>query len=216
MGPITRSIASAVTTPARSRRGGPPSEVKQRRAEALGGAPAVDDQHDVGPEAGHDLSRCQRARRARGVCARRGQRPPGGLDDGTRGLVAGDAERHAGRSLVDQRRKRGGCGARQHQRQRTGPKCLGKRASGRREVRAGLRHRQRGDKGDERLIRRAALGTKHAGHGIVVGGIGGEAVDRIGRQPDQLALADRPCGLRDGRPRRLEARRAGFGGGLRH
>ena len=216
MGPITRSIASAVTTPARSRRGVVPGEVEQRRAEALGSPPAVDDQRDMDPEAGDHLGRGQRARRARGVRARRGQRPPGGLDDGPRGLVAGNAERHAGRSLVDQRRKRRGRGARQHQGQRAGPEFFGERASGRGEVPTGRRHRLRGDEGDERLVGRAALGVENTGHGIVTGGIGGEAVDRIGRQTDQPALADHPRGPRDGRLRRRQARGGGRGVGARH
>ena len=72
--------------------GNVPGEVEQGRAEAVGGPSAVDDQSDVRAQAGSNLGGGNRARRARGVGARRRQRPLGGFDHGTRGLVAGNSQ----------------------------------------------------------------------------------------------------------------------------
>ena len=66
------------------------------------------------------------------------------------------------------------------------------------------RHRDVGHMADQRIEARPALGREDARHRLAVGGVGGEAVDRLGRQRDQLAAPQRVGGI--ARPLRRDSR----------
>ena len=51
---------------------------------------------------------------------------------------------------------------------------------------------------DQRMFGRASLGRKDFCHGRVVGRIGGQAVNGLGGQTDQLAVTQSQCSLRNG------------------
>jgi hypothetical protein len=51
--------------------------------------------------------------------------------------------------------------------------------------------------GDQRVEARPVLGGVDGGHGGLVRRIGTEAVDRLGREGDKLALQEQGCGRRD-------------------
>ena len=53
---------------------------------------------------------------------------------------------------------------------------------------------------DERVEARPALRLEYRGDGAVVGRVGCESVNGLGREGDELAGADRPGGLFDSRP----------------
>jgi hypothetical protein len=63
---------------------------------------------------------------------------------------------------------------------------------------------------DERIEARAVLGREDCGHGAVIGGIGAEAIDRLGGKGDEAAGAKR-----FGRGRDVLRRRREDGGGCR-
>ena len=76
---------------------------------------------------------------------------------------------------------------RQHQRQRAGPEGLGQ--SCREGIEAGdaVGHGAIGDMGDQRVEARPALGLENTRHGDAVGGIASQAVNRLGRDGDDVA-----------------------------
>ena len=53
---------------------------------------------------------------------------------------------------------------------------------------------------DERVEARPALRLEHRGDGAVVGRVGTQAVNGLGREGDELAGADRAGGFFDSRP----------------
>ena len=53
--------------------------------------------------------------------------------------------------------------------------------------------------GDQRIELRPSLGLEDLGDGAFVGGVAAQAVDRLGREGHQLALADQPRGFVDAR-----------------
>ena len=55
------------------------------------------------------------------------------------------------------------------------------------------------DMGDQRVEARPALGLEDGGDGGGIAGVGGEAVDRLGRQDDEAAGPERFSGLDVGR-----------------
>ena len=84
--------------------------------------------------------------------------------------------------------------ARHHEAQGAGPEGPGQRLRLRAEItqregRLGVRHM-----GDERVEGGPALGGIDAGHRLAIGGVGAEAVDGLGREGDEPALAQGLCG----------------------
>ena len=53
---------------------------------------------------------------------------------------------------------------------------------------------------DERVETRPALGLEHCGDSAVVGRVGTQPVNGLGREGDEPAGADRPGGVLDSRP----------------
>ena len=76
------------------------------------------------------------------------------------------------------------------QRQRAGPEGGGELARGRGNVaRPGIEMRGIGQMDDQRMVLRPPLGGEDLRHGLRIGGIGTEAVDRLGGKGDQFAGA---------------------------
>ena len=75
--------------------------------------------------------------------------------------------------------------------QRARPEAAAERQGALVEIGDRLGRFQVGDVGDQRVEARPALGGENPRHGLTVGGVGGEPVDRLGRQDDQGALAER-------------------------
>ena len=95
---------------------------------------------------------------------------------------------------------------RQDERQRARPEGVGEALAHRRRRRAiAARRGERGDVDDQRVEARPALGDEDRADGARVAGVGGEAVDRLGRHGDELAAPQRrdapwqsPCRARAG------------------
>ena len=88
--------------------------------------------------------------------------------------------------------------ARQNQGERPGPKNVDQRLCKVRHLRRKQRHLGcAGQVHDQRMIGRAALGHKDFGHRRIVGGVGGQAVHRLGGQAHQLAVTQGDSGLVD-------------------
>ncbi len=116
---------------------------------------------------------------------------------------------------ADQQRQGRRRAARQHQRQWSGPEALGQRAGVivERDQPAGLFDAR--DVADQRVEARPILGGEDRGDRTLVGRIGAEAIDGLGRKRDQPAGGDHPRRLGDaggvgvtevGRARRVAAR----------
>ena len=148
---------------------------------------AIDDEIDAAAQIGEHVRRRGRRDVAGAIGRRRHDRPAEGGEDFLRHRVMGHAHRDAvearGRELGD--RTAGGLG--QHQRQRPWPKRLGKFFGFRIEPSQYPRRRQIGHVGDQRIERRPALGLVEPRDGLAVGGIGAEAVNRLGRKRNQPA-----------------------------
>ena len=89
--------------------------------------------------------------------------------------------------------------ARQHQRQRSRPEPACEPAGAVVEDRQRLGRLAVRDVHDERVEARATLGFEHRGDGAVVGRVGAQAVNGLGREGDKPAGADRPGGFLDSR-----------------
>ena len=51
---------------------------------------------------------------------------------------------------------------------------------------------------DQRIEARPPLGGENAGHRLAIGGVGAQAIDRLGRKGDQSAMAQDMRGMGDG------------------
>ena len=54
-----------------------------------------------------------------------------------------------------------------------------------------------GDMHDQGVEQRAALGGENRGHGFAIGGVGAQAIDRLGREGDKPAILQNPGGFGD-------------------
>ena len=200
IGPITSLDRLGRYNACAQQAGGLSGQVEQGGAEAVSGPAAVNrSARPCDPRPAATSCGGERARRARGIGARRRQRPRGGFDDGARGVVAGNPQRDSGRALMSQRREGGARRARQHQGQRAGPELLRKRQGRRGEVGAGLRPSpSSATRAMSGLSAGLPLARKTPATAASEVASGGEPVDRVGRQPDEPTVSDHPCGLRDG------------------
>lgn len=133
------------------------------------------------------------------IGAGRGNRPPGGFDQGERGVMRRNADGERIQPRAGQQID-GAIGfPGQYQRQGTGPEGGRERPGPRieRHQRFGLC--QSGHMDNQRVEMRASLGGKDPGQGLAVGGVAAQPVDRLGRKGDQPAGADQRSGLGDGR-----------------
>ena len=102
-----------------------------------------------------------------------------------------NAHRHGVEAGAGQVAHRHGVGDRQHQGQGTGPERLRQRPGAVVEDRDLLGARQVGDVRDQRVEARPALGLEDRRHRPRIAGVARQPVDCLGRQDDQLALAQR-------------------------
>ncbi len=87
---------------------------------------------------------------------------------------------------------------RHDQSQRPWPEFLGQSLCTLVEDAVAGRHLQAGDVADERVEAWPLLGGKDFGHGLAVGGVGGQAIDGLRRQRHKLSGAQHLRRLRDG------------------
>jgi hypothetical protein len=91
----------------------------------------------------------------------------------------------------------------QNDAQRTGPEALRKAAGQRRKHSKALGHGEVGAMDDQRIEARAALGLVDGEHGISIGGVGAQAIDRLGGKSAKLARAQQRGSIFDGHGERL-------------
>ena len=172
-------------------------KVEHRRLDADEAGPAVEDQrHARAQRLGHMLG----ARRADGAAAvgrGRGDRPAGGTDQGLRDGMRRRADRHGIETCGRQQGNGRAWTARQHQ-------CEWPRPEPRRQLvgslvpknelpsLAGIEH-----VADQRIEPRPSLGLEDRRDRALVGGVGAQAIDRLGREGDEVAAAQQPCRLGD-------------------
>ena len=157
---------------------------------------AVQNQRQAAVHIGEGVGGVGRAGLARKVGRRRGEGDAGRADDRLHDRVG----RHAHADGVQP--GAGDAGdfgpARQHHGQRAGPVGRGELARARRHFgHDAVQHFHAADVHDEGVILRAALGGEYFFDRRAVARIGGDAVDRLGRQRDKLAAAQKPGGQRD-------------------
>ena len=157
------------------------------------GLAAVENQRQTAIHIGQRVRRIRRAGLAGKVCRRRGKRDAAGLDD----LLHHRVGRHPHADGVKARAGHvADLGAAGHDhRQRAGPEggsqlfgTLGHLGDD------AVQHLHAADMHNERVILRAALRFKNFLDGLAVAGVGGNAVDRLRRQGDQLTLLQKPGG----------------------
>ena len=156
----------------------------------------------------------RRADAAGAVGRRRGERDARRRDQRLRDRMVGRAQRQR---LEPGAREQAHLAARRDRRddrQRPRPERLGEPAGEIVERALARRGRRVGDMGDQRIERRPALGGVDRGDGAVVGRVGGEAVDRLGRHRDEAAGVEARGGFGD--RLRIGGREAGLTLGLRH
>ena len=138
------------------------------------------------------LSRPERLARGRG------ERAAERLDHRVRRPARGaerDRRKAGSRERMDRRIGR----ERHDERQRTGPEFFRQPLGARVERSVAPRHIDIGHVTDQRVEARPPLGGEDARHRLAVRGVGGEAVDRLRRQRDQLAARQRRGGVADRR-----------------
>ena len=115
--------------------------------------------------------------------------PAGFLQQRDGGGMRGRAQRHAVQPGADQQRQRRILAARQHQGQGAGPEFLRQRLGAGRQFDMAPRFFEIGDMHDQRIEQRAALGGEDRGHRFAIGGVGAQAVNRLGGEGDQPAVS---------------------------
>ena len=166
---------------------------------------AVEDGLDPAREAGGDMGGGGRADPARGVGGRRGNRAAEGREQGMGDGMGGHTDGEAGQFGGDEGREAGVGGERQDEGERAGPEPAGQHLGHVGPGDIAARGGGVGDMHDQGVEAGPALGLEYPGDGEVVGGIGAEAIDRLGREGDQ------PAAMQDFRG----ARKAGGIGGKR-
>ena len=154
------------------------------RFEAALGRAGVDDQRDPAAEAVQHMLGAGRADRSAGVGRRGGERPAGrrAAAPASRGGRARGAP-IVGRPAVTIEAMPASCAQRHDQGQRPRPMLLGQRERVGAELADRCGRGEVGDMDDQRIEARPALGLVDSGDRCGVGGVGGEAVDGLGRRP---------------------------------
>ena len=162
--------------------------------------PGVEHQRDAVAELLDDMLGAGRAEPAGAVGRGRGERAAERLDHRVR-RPARRAERDRRKPGNRQRMDRRIGRERHHERQRTGPEFLRQPLGASIDLAVAPRHIDVSHMTDQRVEARPPFGGEDARHRLAVRGIGGEAVDRLRRQRDQLAARQRRGGIADGRAR---------------
>jgi hypothetical protein len=138
-----------------------------------------------------------RADPAAGIGRRRGERPAAGGEQGLHRRMGGTRSAIVGRPAVTSAAIGRIAAQRHDQGQRPRPMRGGSARASSSEIadRFGLRRGPHVD--DQRIEARAALGGVDARDRFGIGGVGGEAVDGLGRHRDRLAGEDQPRRLGD-------------------
>ena len=190
-------MASAGTPPGRSRKHLVALDLEDRRFDADRRRAAIDHQQYAAREIARYGLRCRAGDAAGAIGAGGGERPAECCNQ-----AGAEAERHAQRDRLqagrDQIVDRRAIGQRQYQRQRAWPEPLGQCARQRIEPRQPRGHGKVRDMRDQRIEARPALGLEDLRHSRAVGGIGGEAINGLGRDGDQLTALEQRQGRVEG------------------
>ena len=189
--------------PARTQqRGRLPAEVDDRRFDADGARPVVEQEVDRTAERIEDVLRAGGADRARGVRARRGDRAAGPFQERPRGRAAWRPHGESGQTGPGKPGNRAVRQTPQHEGKRARPEPLRQslRLAGPfdQPPRGGdIRPRPVSDVDDQRVEFGAVFGREYARHRPVVGRIGAEPVNGFRRECDETAAPQDTGGFRN-------------------
>ena len=165
-------------------------------------APAIDDQIDPAVEIALHMGRIGRRDMAGQIGRRRHHRAAERAQDRARDRMRGNADRDGIEPGGGEIRHRAIGGPGQHQGQRARPERFGQRSRRRIEAADLPGGGEIADMGDQRVEGGPALGLIEPGDGGGIGGVGAEAIDRLGRERDQPAIGQRSAPPPPRRPRR--------------
>ena len=126
---------------------------------------------------------------ARHIRARRGDGAAGLGNQPRRDGMRRHAKRHGVETRAHQQGQRTVIASRQNERQGTGPERLRQRARERREIDECFGFCEIPHMHDQRIELWPPLGGEDRGDSLAVGRVGTEAIDRLGRECDQTAVA---------------------------
>ncbi len=150
---------------------------------------AIDHELDLVAEIGEHVVGAGRRQAAGRIGARRRQRQASHHQQGLRDVVRRHADRDAVEPGGGQQRDAAIAPPRQHQGERAGPEAARDHLRLGRQLGILRGAGDVGDMHDQRIEAGPALGGKDRGDRAVAGGIAAQAIDRLGREGDQLAAA---------------------------